>query len=51
MPQLPQIHIRLPEPLHQHLTELADEYGISLNALVVMFLAGASGFKLQHQDR
>jgi len=42
-----QIHVRLPEPLHQHLSELADQYGLSLNALVVMYLAGASGFKLQ----
>jgi predicted HicB family RNase H-like nuclease len=44
---MPQIHVRIPPDLHQHLVKLAAEQDISLNTLVLILLAGASGFKLQ----
>lgn len=40
------ILVRLPPALHEQLTILAEQQGVSLNQLVVVLLAGGIGFKL-----
>jgi predicted HicB family RNase H-like nuclease len=41
-----QLRIRMPHTLHQHLSELAETEGVSLNHLIVALLAGGSNYKL-----
>ena len=36
----------MPTELHEQLARQAEEQGVSLNTLIVAFLAGAVGFKL-----
>jgi predicted HicB family RNase H-like nuclease len=43
--------VRLPAELHAHLIEKAKAEGVSLNALVLSYLAGASGFKRERPKR
>jgi predicted HicB family RNase H-like nuclease len=40
------ILVRLPLALHERLSALAREQGVSLNQLVVTLLAGGVGFKI-----
>jgi predicted HicB family RNase H-like nuclease len=40
------ILVRLPPALHEQLSAIAAEQGVSLNQLVVTLLAGGVGFKL-----
>ena len=38
---MPQIHLRLPDPLHEQAKAKADEWGISLNqALILLVING-----------
>ena len=39
------LRVRLPRDLHAHLAASAKDQGVSLNTLIVSYLAGASGFK------
>jgi predicted HicB family RNase H-like nuclease len=36
---MPSIHIRIPDPLHQQAKAKADEWGISLNQMLVVLVA------------
>jgi predicted HicB family RNase H-like nuclease len=38
--------VRMPPALHEQLSRLAEEQGVSLNQLVVSLLAGGVGFTL-----
>lgn len=40
-----QLRVRLPRDLHAELAAEADRQGVSLNALIVAFLAGAVGWR------
>jgi len=46
MPSDPaKILLRVPKGLHEHLRDTADAEGVSVNALLIALLAGASGWK------
>jgi hypothetical protein len=47
----PSVHVRLPRDLAAHLRQLADEQGVSLNALLATLLAGAVGWSLDGEGR
>jgi predicted HicB family RNase H-like nuclease len=38
------LRLRLPVALHAHLAAQAQEQGVSLNTLILVYLAGMSGF-------
>lgn len=43
--------VRMPPALHDHLLALAREQGVSLNQLVVVLLAGSTGFTLEPEEQ
>jgi hypothetical protein len=47
----PSVHVRLPRDLAAHLRQLADQQGVSLNALLAALLAGAVGWSLDDERR
>jgi hypothetical protein len=47
----PSVHVRLPRDLIAKLHRLADEQGITLNAYLLLLIAGAAGWTLDDDNK